>query len=672
MMFEYPLSASRWLCAAPRPLRQLAASMALGLAAVVAPSWASPPPWTASPYNYYATRPTPLADVLKEFAATFSLTLDLSPQVQGTVNGRMRADSPTDFLNEMAGVYGFQWFTHAGTLFISRAADMGTASVSASGGSIGQLRDALRSLQILDDRFGWGELTDQGIALISGPPAYVSLVQRTVQSLPLVAGGRKITVFRLKYASVQDRTITYRDQTITSRGLAEVLRDLIRGDTSSMSMPNAEGLYRMAEPLRAGVAQTMPVSGGQLPSAAPLVNPLGNFAPTEANEAPLQPAAQLGTGAGNVVVNRQAPSIEADTRLNALIIQDTPDRMPIYEALIKQLDVPTALIEIEALIIDVNTTRLDELGIAWGGRKGGTAAGYGDVSEGSGGLTISAARPGANISTTTAVLDAGNYLVTRIRALEGLGEATIQSRPSILTVDNTGALLDLSETFYIRTTGERVATVTPITVGTTLRVTPRHIEDEQHGQTIQLDVDIEDGQIQSREVDGLPTVRRSNVSTQAVVGENQTLVIGGYNTQNSTHSNERVPLLGSIPLLGSFFSHKVDNREARERLFLIKPRLVTLPAEAGRTTLAAGARAPSMAIPQGREFPHPVEEMQQDAAGNWVPAPRDQPVNGVAPLVNPPGERPALPASVAPASRWARAVSAKPGRREFPATYGDR
>lgn len=670
MIFHMPSSASFLTATAPRPLRQLAVSIAIGLAALAAPvlpAWASPPPWTPSPYDYYATRATPLADVLKEFAATFSLTLDLAPQVQGSVNGRMRAETPTDFLNEMAGVYGFQWFTHAGTLFISRAADMGTATVSASGGSIVQLREALRSLQILDDRFGWGELTDQGLALISGPPAYVSLVQRTVQSLPLVAGGRKIMVFRLKHASVQDRSITYRDQTITSRGLAEVLRDLIRGDTSGLPISSADNLSRMAEPLRSGTAQTMPVQGGQLTPADPLVS-----VATETNVT--ASGAQLGSAAGGLVVNRQAPSIEADTRLNALIIQDTPDRMPVYEALIKQLDVPTALIEIEALIIDVNTTRLDELGIAWGGRKGGTAAGFGNVTDDSGALTISAAGRAANISTTTAVLDAGNYLVTRIRALEGLGEAAIQSRPSILTIDNTGALLDLSETFYIRTVGERVATVTPITVGTTLRVTPRHIEDELHGQTIQLDVDIEDGQIQDREYDGLPTVRRSNVSTQAIVGENQTLLIGGYNTQQSTHQNDRVPVLGSIPLVGSMFSHKVDNRQTRERLFLIKPRLVTLPTVAVQTTLAPGVQPPQLAAPQGREFPShaSTDSMVTDSDGNPVAVRATPPAEAVAPLINPPGERPALPPSVAPASNWRLPVDTSHDSQDFPAAYGDR
>ena len=170
-----------------------------------------------------------------------------------------------------------------------------------------------------------------------------------------------------------------------------------------------------------------------------------------------------------------------------------------------------------------------------------------------------------------------HFLINRIRALEGTGDASIQSRPSILTIDNIGALLDLSETFYIRSIGERVATITPITAGTTLRVTPHFVQRDE-GPVIQLDVDIEDGQIQETTVDTIPTVRRSVVSTQAIVGEGQTLVIGGYKSTQKTNEVNRVPGLGSVPIVGLFFSNRINNQQSRERLFMIKPRLVSLPA----------------------------------------------------------------------------------------------
>ena len=530
---------------------------------------AAPPPWSEAPYSHYADK-APVSNVLREFATTFNLSLELSPAVTGRVNGRFQAKSPTDFLNQLGAIYGFHWFTYAGTLYVSRNSEMVTTSVPVSGASMTTLRNALTSLRIMDERWGWGELPEQGLILVSGPPAYVALVQRTVGSLPVVASGQQIEVFRLKNASAEDRIIAYRGREITTYGLARVLRDLVSGDTTALSgMLGSETVNQLAAPLRnssSGMPTTPTITGSLFG---------GGESSPDAPGAPVSRAAP-GYAADLHEQRRPSPSIQSDPRLNALIIRDTPDRMPVYRTLIEQLDVPTPLIEIEAMIIDINSTRLDELGIAWGGRRGGTAAGFGNISPDGGGLTISAAPTSSNISPLSTVLDTGNYLVTRIRALESQGEASIQSRPSILTVDHTGALLDLSETFYIRTTGERVATVTPITVGTSLRVTPHYIDRPGIGPTIQLDVDIEDGQIQDITVDNLPTVRRTNVSTQAIVGENQTLVIGGYNTQQRLQQDDKIPILGHIPLLGALFSYKSTSVQSRERLFLIKPRLVAL------------------------------------------------------------------------------------------------
>jgi type III secretion protein C len=171
--------------------------------------------------------------------------------------------------------------------------------------------------------------------------------------------------------------------------------------------------------------------------------------------------------------------------------------------------------------------------------------------------------------------------MARIKLLEGKGNARIVSRPFILTQDNMGALIDLADTFYVQTTGERVATVTPISVGTTLRVTPRIVQ-VGGKRSIQLVVDIEDGSIQDTRIGTLPTVRRSVIGTQAVVGENESLLIGGLNSEQDTRQKDQVPVLGEIPGVGAFFSKTVASKQKSERMFLITPKIVTDPA-----TLAA-------------------------------------------------------------------------------------
>jgi len=603
---------------------QVGSAIALACALLLgaAPAQAGTPPWANAPYSYYADN-APIANVLRDFASSFSLSLELSPLVEGKVNGRFNAQNPTEFMDRMGSVYGLTWFTHAGTLFVSRTTEMSTRSITSGSSGIAAVRQALTSLGVLDTRFGWGELPEQGVALVSGPPAYVGLIERTMASLPLMAGGQQVAVFRLKHASVDDRTILYRDRQITTPGLAQVLRNLISGSSGTAGVNNAllssvagQSGNMASMPVASNTAGISfdPASSGMQTGPAASANGTASGTGASNNSQGAPGAAASGSsgrggsaGAGSNVssTRRLAPSIQADSRLNAIIVQDTPERIPLYKALIDQLDIPTPLIEIEAMILDINSSRLDELGISWSGRRGGSVGGFGNMTRVDDGndLVLGALQRGASVDPTSLVVSTGNFLMSRIRALEGAGEASIQSRPSILTIDNIGALLDLSETFYIRSIGERVATITPITAGTTLRVTPHFVQRDE-GPVIQLDVDIEDGQIQETTVDTIPTVRRSVVSTQAIVGEGQTLVIGGYKSTQRTNELNKVPGLGAVPVVGLFFSNRINNVQSRERVFMIKPRLVSLPSNV--VSAADALRSPALAAMPPLNAPPPV------------------------------------------------------------------
>ncbi|MCH5875602.1 EscC/YscC/HrcC family type III secretion system outer membrane ring protein, partial [Salmonella enterica] len=80
--------------------------------------------------------------------------------------------------------------------------------------------------------------------------------------------------------------------------------------------------------------------------------------------------------AGKSGLRLREPTVQADARLNAIIVQDIPDRIPIYRSLIEQLDLPSTLVEIEAMIVDVNSDLVSELGVTWGARAGSTTFGY--------------------------------------------------------------------------------------------------------------------------------------------------------------------------------------------------------------------------------------------------------------------------------------------------------
>lgn len=521
-------------------------------------AWSGTPPWPDSTYSYFAESAS-LESVLREFASGFSLGLVMAPGVTGTVNGRFTSANPTEFISRLGGVYGFVWHTHGGNLHVSRAADAVMRVLPMPSGGTGRLRQILTEMGVVEPRFGWGELPDHGVLMISGPASYVHLVEATLKQLPTQSrSASQIAMFRLRHASADDRVVQLRDRTFTQRGLASVLRDLVAGGGTSTG---------------AGFGTER---GGGLSGSLSPVNPLGGAAaPGDSPTAPSAAAAAsasresvpaAGAGAGAVPAPMQRVSIQSDPRLNAIIVTDAPERMPLYERLIAQLDVPSPLIEIEAMIIDVNSDRVRELGVNWSLRAGGVSADFSPL--GALSVTVNSAGTGSDSS-----------FLAQIRLLESTGDARIQSRPSVLTTDNIGALLDLSETFYVRVQGERVASVSPVTASTTLRVTPRLVNAGE--ATIQLTVDIQDGQIQSQMVDSLPTVRSSSVSTQAVVRHGDALVIAGYSSDQAVNGRSRIPFLGDLPGIGALFSTDTRRVQKRERFFLIRPRLVSDASGAG-------------------------------------------------------------------------------------------
>ena len=556
--------------------------LALALACGQRAATAGPAPWPDAAFSYYAEG-QPLSKVLSDFAASFNLTLQLSSPVNDKVTGRFNVKNPSEFIERLTGTYGLQWFTHAGVLHVSRSQDMVVKSLPSTSLSAGaNIRQVLASLGVLEPRFGWGELPEQGVVVISGPPAYVSLIESTLKALPSAPGGQTVRVFRLKHAMVENRVISYRDREITTPGVATILRNLVLGGAAvggqrTVAMPNMTAVSNAS--VDAAAAQVASGGPNVLPSVQGTAGGAGGNAGDNANRSGAGSAAPQGNTTNVPGSGRIRASIQSDPRINAVVVQDTPERMPMYEQLIAQLDVPTPLIEIEAMIIDINTSKLDELGINWAatGRNRGTAVGFGNVSDqlSPNTFSVAAAARGAGVTPSTVVVNGGDYLVARLRLLEQQGDAAIQARPSILTTENLGAVIDLSETLYIQTTSERTALVTPITAGTTLRVTPRVVQ-EASGYNIRLSVDIEDGQIQAGAgTQSLPSVRRGTVSTEASVREDQTLLVGGYNSVQTVKNTDKVPLLGDIPFLRGFFSARSDSIQRRERLFLIRSSLAT-------------------------------------------------------------------------------------------------
>jgi type II secretory pathway component GspD/PulD (secretin) len=387
-------------------------------------------------------------------------------------------------------------------------------------------------------------------------------------------------VFRLKYASANDRVITSRGQAETIPGVKTILNNLLYGAGSGEKLADTRGgRYDVASGKRSrqekgGRGGAREVGNSLLASGerSQRDNPRG---PRDGDEG--EPERER-PGRGKSAPAEDKARIEADPSLNAIMIYDNINKQEMYKGLIAQLDIEPQQIEIEALIVDIERSKLSELGAEWGVRSGNVMSTINSTGADSKGIDLPI--PGATLLINNAA-----RFYARLKALESDGQARVLAKPTVLTLDNVAAVLDLNQTAYVPLVGERVADLANVTAGTMLRVVPRIVR-EGSTTRVRLEVDIEDGTL--GDVALKSNVTRSTISTQAIVDLQHTLMIGGYHAESVSSSLQKTPLLGDIPLFGRLFSSEKTAHSSRERLFLITPRL-------SGTTGAASALARSRA-----------------------------------------------------------------------------
>ncbi|EGJ10700.1 type III secretion outer membrane pore, YscC/HrcC family protein, partial [Rubrivivax benzoatilyticus JA2 = ATCC BAA-35] len=306
------------------------------------------------------------------------------------------------------------------------------------------------------------------------------------------------------------------------------------------------------------------------------------------------PAAAAAEPAALRLVDPSLARVEADTRLNAVIVRDDPQRLPQYRQLISALDVEPQALEIEARIVDIDTDRLRELGINWRLSSGRSSLLFGNGTNSdtllSGSQRPEDITPQGKGGFLSAVLGGADELALRINALQDQGAAKVVSSPQVLTLSDVEAVFDTSRTFYVRVAGREDVDLFSVSAGTTLRVTP-HVFRDEHGVRIKLLVAIEDGALSQQQVDQIPVVERASINTQALIFEGESLLVGGLTREASSNGVTKVPFLGDIPVLGNLFKSSVDSLRRTERLFLISPRLV--PARRVAATAPEGAAPPA-------------------------------------------------------------------------------
>jgi len=294
----------------------------------------------------------------------------------------------------------------------------------------------------------------------------------------------------------------------------------------------------------------------------------------------------------------QRGDIVADERTNAIIVSDIPAVIPQIDRLIQQMDRKTQEVEIEARVVAATRSFARDigvqLGLGWG--NGTTSVGgapnvgsssvipgvtnpfYYTTSSGASGSSIplfsnlGAVGPTSGLQLINAT---NNMRIDMIlTAAESRGLLKVLSRPRIVTQNNIQAVVKQGVRIPIMTAASLGAPATATYVDAFLRltVTPQITSEG----TIFLNVDVENTlpNFGVTDTDGNPELITQQATTQVLVTDGGTVVIGGVIQTQNTLSVQQVPLLGDIPYLGYLFKHRTVNTENQELIFFITPRII--------------------------------------------------------------------------------------------------
>lgn len=435
-----------------------------------------------------------------------------------------------------------------------RMMDLISSLVASAGGAQAQGSDQLKVIaDSASDRL-----------LVKGSPEMIAKVQEMVNQLDTTPSRRLsgLRVFRLKYASASH--------------IAEMLRGLL----SNQSI-NSSGASSSLE--------SASLSDSSSTGASLNTNNAANSTSTS-NSA-------VNTGGSNNSMGGRPFSIIADETQNAVIVNAAPELMFEIEEAVNQLDNRRAQVLIQAAIVEVSGDDATQLGVQWA--LGNANSGYGVVNfnnVGASAASLAAAALSGNASAAVgsiagALVGIGNsskdsqgntqFYGAILQALDSSTSANLLSMPSILTLDNEKASILVGQnvpfvTGSFTTTGDSSTnpfqTIDRQDIGINLNVIP-HIGENG---TVRLEVSQEVSSVVPGSLgnaSGLIT-NKSLINTTILADDQQTIALGGLMRDNTTTRQQKVPGLGSVPVIGRLFRSDNDTTQKSNLIIFLQPTIL--------------------------------------------------------------------------------------------------
>jgi len=268
------------------------------------------------------------------------------------------------------------------------------------------------------------------------------------------------------------------------------------------------------------------------------------------------------------------PYVKFNDKTNSMAIIAAPEIIEKIKSNLRTLDVPPRQIAIEAIVTELSKEAKTSLGLDWnwlGDSKQktlGLNTNYNSVLNDSSfiGTLI---RTGVNYKTF-------NYnVILSLKALATQGKAKIKANPKVTTIDFQEATIFIgSERYFSIVTGPvnyPYTRLEKIPVGITLKILPRVSSNDEITTTIECEV----SEVTEIGISGLPLVTKRNAKTSIRVKSGEIIAIGGLTQEQDLKTQKKIPLLGSIPIVGYLFSHTIIENVEKEIAIFIAPHLIS-------------------------------------------------------------------------------------------------
>ena len=304
---------------------------------------------------------------------------------------------------------------------------------------------------------------------------------------------------------------------------------------------------------------------------------------------------EAGSEEGGSLISERG-SVVVDERTNSIVVTDTAAKLAEIRDLIETVDIPIRQVMIEARIVIASSNIDEQLGIRWGGGylnvsgdkftsiAGDTASATNLNSQLIGGgqvdmpsapfvdLGVAEATSGFAVGFTSTDL----FLTAELSALEASGEGEVVSQPKVITGDKQKASIKSGTEIPYQEGAASGATTTAFKEAVLkLDVTPNITPDDRILLDLVVNQDSVGDLVPSGNGGLIPTIDTTELMTQVLVGNGETVVLGGVFKNEELVKVEKVPLLGDIPYLGNLFKSTANSQQKTETLIFITPRILS-------------------------------------------------------------------------------------------------